>query len=343
MKIQLLVVICFLFLTTFIPLARAEFETHGGDAVVCFTIPIVEATVLVVPPNGRLITEGGYRAISSIETLESFQARLNLQSHSVLSELDQYDENLESLKFLTDQWKVLPEFYDLIIEQRNTIGTISESGLPAQFGINDIQDSDFQLGVPSNCSVIQLAMQRFNEVYYDARLWKHLSAGQKSILQLHEEIYRIGFMKFDHQNSLRTRELIVKMLQTNSKHLDELFFQKQTSFYGFDKYLLRSIFVVEFMRSLELVKSLDKLVNDYYKTQDESLLLEVKEVFNNLAFNGYQGDEGNLPGKYSEKMGNLYFTLLQFLAVPEDNAGTTLDEIRKTKEYLQYLKSEYVK
>lgn len=234
---------------------RADFlgqEGHGGDAIVCFNIPISRAVIsgeLVTPkseticyPNGQCetkipvervspinpivwrITDEGRRSIRSAKPLEQFLAEKISSKKLIVDELNRMSVEDGYLK-ITSAFRELPAVKESIRQQHQKLGWLLQEGIGSDYGLMDIKDSGF---VSENeidtryCKELQAVVRRDNQLWYDRDIIAHFDNAGKVLMQMHEEIYAWAKTRDTinekiggapmHRTSERTRGLILKLM-----------------------------------------------------------------------------------------------------------------------------------
>lgn len=226
--------------------AHAGSEAHGGDAVVCFSIPMSDAM-------GRdgMVTAAGRRNISKAVTLEWYRASLAMRNSKIKSMINLPYE--KALAALHSQFSMAPRFRKSLDSAHEILGNISERALPATAGLSDIRDSLTFVGYPHNCTLVQAAVREEDLITYDLDVWNAMSGFQQALLQLHEELYYLGSSRADiykHDDSSRTQLLILMLLTT--ENLTEQQMVQGLNRYQFGLYQTRS----ELKQALDMFRSI---------------------------------------------------------------------------------------
>lgn len=224
-------------------------EGHGGDAIVCFSIPIERALVQVAsgqedtcqPPGpcqghssptprpGPVwkMTEEGRRSIQSAKPLEQYLGERIASKKAVIDQLNQMSPE-DAYRKILQPFSKLPSAANRLSEMHQRLGWLSEDGIASEFGLADINDSGF---VNENeidrahCKELQAVVRRDNQLWYDSDIVSRFDTAGKVLIQLHEEIYAWGkgldainweiFGPPAHETSTKTRRLILKLLDGN--------------------------------------------------------------------------------------------------------------------------------
>ncbi len=230
-------------------------EGHGGDAIVCFSIPVDRAlykeTVGPVdecqppgpctktgsdgnqgyPRSGsgivwRLTTEGR-KSIRSAKPLEQYLGERSASKKIILDQLNQMSVK-EGYQHVLAPFTNLPAAFSRISQTHQQLGWLSEDGIANEYGLLDINDSGF---VNENeidrtyCKELQAVVRRDRQLWYDADIVSHFDNAGRVLIQLHEEIYtwakdqdQINWElngQLAHETSTKTRRLILKLLDNN--------------------------------------------------------------------------------------------------------------------------------
>lgn len=177
---------------------------HGGDAVVCFSIPVDQAM------SKGIMTARGRKAITSAVTNEYQQYSSRAAANPAIARLQKmsFEDALTELHAMAAG---VPAFFAQLEAAQKYIGQIDD-GLPAENGIEDVRDSGTGFGMPEGCDLVQAALRREDQMSYDPDVWKAFSGFQRALMQLHEEVYYIG-VQSGQQDSTRTQLLIGYLLQ----------------------------------------------------------------------------------------------------------------------------------
>ncbi|MBT4763033.1 MAG: hypothetical protein HOO06_15170 [Bdellovibrionaceae bacterium] len=227
-------------------------EGHGGDAVVCFSIPIEQALYRVTPKknssclrnlpcenksetasdqeqNGPAkvmwrMTDVGRKSIRSAKPLEQFLAERITGLNPVIAQLNQ-GTLTTGYNLLRSKLAHLPAAYEKNEEIHQALGWLEEDGIATEYGLADINDSGFATGInQKSCKELQAVVRKDNQLWYDPDIIGHFDTAGKILIQLHEEIYRWGKLQdqsnsqygdWAHGTSINTRHLILKILKPN--------------------------------------------------------------------------------------------------------------------------------
>lgn len=222
-------------------------EGHGGDAIVCFSIPIERALAHAdVPPgdgcqpDGTCIvhsgptpndlwrmTEEGRRSIQSAKPLEQYLGERIAGKKVILDQLNQMPVKDGYAKVIKTFSK-LPGAYSRVAEAHRRLGWLLDDGIASEYGLADINDSGFVNESEidrTHCKELQAVVRRDNQLWYDADIVKHFDNAGMVLMQLHEEIYawakQMDEINFSvpyrpaHETSTKTRRLILKVLDPN--------------------------------------------------------------------------------------------------------------------------------
>lgn len=198
-------------------------EGHGGDAVVCFTIPVDQAlyqeklgpekdcpTGSPCPGGGTStdssgktgrgsgtvwrMTEAGRKSIRMAQPLEQYLGARIESKKRVLDQLNQLSPE-EGYRKILQPFTRLPAAFNRISEIHQKLGWLHEDGIASEYGLLDINDSGF---VNENeidkihCKELQAVVRRDSQLWYDAGIVSHFDNAGKILIQLHEEIYAWG-------------------------------------------------------------------------------------------------------------------------------------------------------
>ncbi len=206
-------------------------EGHGGDAVVCFNIPVDRALYQqkvgrgnACPPgqpcqgsgqtdpaglaSGNVKTEPvrlgsgtvwrmseeGRKSIRSAKPLEQYLAERINSKKVIIGQLNQMSIEEGYRKVLLPFAK-LPAQFKRLADIHRKLGWLDEDGIASEYGLLDINDSGFinETEIDRNyCKELQAVVRRDNQLWYDADIIKHFDNAGKVLIQLHEEIYTWG-------------------------------------------------------------------------------------------------------------------------------------------------------
>jgi hypothetical protein len=205
-------------------------EGHGGDAIVCFSIPIERAIYQVQlssesecvtgspcsetrssssssssgarsGPVWRMTVEGR-KNIQSAKPLEQHLGE-RIAGHKVILDFLNNMPVKEGYKALLTSFTSLPATFDRISQIHQQLGWLTEDGIASEYGLLDVNDSGF---VPENeidtthCRELQAVVRRDYQLWYDADIIKHFDNAGHVLIQLHEELYAWGKLQ-DQINS----------------------------------------------------------------------------------------------------------------------------------------------
>jgi len=199
-------------------------EGHGGDAIVCFRIPIESALYQIntkpdnntcapggscsdgqssvsptdpnSPSSGIIwrMTDAGRKAIQSAKPLEQYLGERIASKKVIIDQLNQMSLQDGYEKILAPFTK-LPSAFSRISEMHRKLGWLNEDGISSEYGLMYINDSGF---VNENeidkthCKELQAVVRRDNQLWYDADIVSHFDNAGRVLIQLHEEIYTWG-------------------------------------------------------------------------------------------------------------------------------------------------------
>lgn len=256
-------------------------EGHGGDAVVCFSIPVDRALYQQKvgqenecqpgapcqgggsvekpgwPGSGSgtvwRMTDEGRKSIRSAKPLEQYLAERITSKKVVIDQLNQMSVEEGYQKVLLPFTK-LPAPFKRLSETHQKLGWLDEDGIASEYGLLDINDSGF---ISENeidktyCKELQAVVRRDNQLWYDADIVKHFDNAGKVIIQLHEEIYAWGKRQDEinweipgqpaHETSTKTRRLILKILDNN---IDQALVNENLKALGFSTMYWENLFKV---------------------------------------------------------------------------------------------------
>lgn len=226
-------------------------EGHGGDAIVCFNIPVSQALEqqtfgekdeCTTPPcmshsqpigpggsptSGTVwrMTEAGRKSIRSAKPLEQYQAERSAGGRAMIGQLNQMTPE-DGYKKLLQPFTALPAPFNRIKETHRKLGWLKERGVADEYGLADVNDSGFENNIDAvYCKELQAVVRRDNQLWYDETIFAAFDTAGQVLIQLHEEIYawaksvdkineRIG--PGAHEMSDKTRRLILQMLDQNA-------------------------------------------------------------------------------------------------------------------------------
>lgn len=228
-------------------------EGHGGDALVCFSIPVDRALYKVdlgsggnncVPPGpcsdsqssgspntpGSSVvwrmTDEGRKSILSAKPLEQYLAEKISSKKAYIDQLNQLSVEEGYRKILSPFIK-LPAPFSRLSEMHQKLGWLHEDGISSEFGLIDVNDSGFlnENEIDTTyCKELQAVVRRDNQLWYDADIVRHFDSAGRILIQLHEEFYAWSKQQDSinqkavvmpaHETSIKTRRLILKLLES---------------------------------------------------------------------------------------------------------------------------------
>lgn len=227
-------------------------EGHGGDAIVCFSIPVERALVqqkLIeeqpCPPGQECpsqlnssssprprvtwrMTDEGRRSIRSAKPLEQHLAERIASKKILIDQLNQLSVE-QGYRMVLQPLTKLPAAFTRVKEIHQKIGWLEQDGIASEYGLLDIDDSGFvhESEIDQKyCKELQAVVRRDNQLWYDRDILSHFDQAGKVLIQLHEELYAWG-KDLDaingtlsappaHETSTKTRRLILKALDTSA-------------------------------------------------------------------------------------------------------------------------------
>lgn len=230
-------------------------EGHGGDAIVCFSIPVDQALSKVgneqnsecttrnenefcaiesgpqKPGQGSGVawkmTEAGRKSIRSAKPLEQYLAEKISSKKLILDQLNTMPLQAGYEKMLSSMQN-FPAPFQRLVEIHNKLGWLHEDGISSEFGLIDINDSGFLSEQEIDrvyCKELQAVVRRDTQLWYDADIVSHFDNAGRIMIQLHEEIYTWGKQQDEinravlsipaHETSTKTRRLILKLIDEN--------------------------------------------------------------------------------------------------------------------------------
>ncbi|KYG63099.1 hypothetical protein AZI86_15375 [Bdellovibrio bacteriovorus] len=238
-------------------------EGHGGDALVCFSIPVQRAVVKESFGQEEDCTKGcsssgnsgstpratavwrmtaeGRAAIVSAKPLEQYLLEKIGGRQAMLDQLNRMSTEEAYTKVITSL-KTLPAAYEKVSLIHNKLGWLKQSGIASEYGLMDVQDSGFLKENEIDkvyCKELQAVIRRDDQLWYDSDIVGRFDNVGLVLMQLHEEIYawgkaqdQINFLQGPsaHETSVKTRRLILKLLDENlsadivNEHLKSLGF-----------------------------------------------------------------------------------------------------------------------
>lgn len=199
-------------------------EGHGGDAIVCFDIPLDRALSKVVlteeepcapgedcvkhreehsvgngpsaePPEAIWrMTEAGRRAIQSAKPLEQYLGERIAGRRAFFKRLN--ESSIENgYQLALQPFTQLPAAFEQIEKMHRNLGWLEQDGIASEYGLIDINDSGFvnESEIDAeHCKELQAVVRRDQQLWYDPDIIAHFDNAGKIIIQLHEEIYAWG-------------------------------------------------------------------------------------------------------------------------------------------------------
>jgi hypothetical protein len=198
-------------------------EGHGGDAIVCFSIPVERALYKIdlsgnekncvpgeqckevshstspgsISPASGIVwrmTDEGRSSIQSAQPLEQYLAARIASKKLILDQLNQMPIEEGYQKILLPMVN-LPAPFNRISEMHQKIGWLHEDGIASEYGLIDINDSGFLNEDEidkTHCKELQAVVRRDHQLWYDTDILKHFDHAGRVLIQLHEEIYAWG-------------------------------------------------------------------------------------------------------------------------------------------------------
>jgi hypothetical protein len=246
-------------------------EGHGGDAVVCFSIPIDQAVEKIsteskcIPSETQpcksssqtdgsqvatevwRLTDLGRKNISSAKPLEQYLAERIAGKKEFLTELNQMSVE-DGFNKLVFPLRNFPSAFDELYKINSKLGWLEQDGVASEFGLADINDSGFLNENEidrSKCRELQAAVRRDYQLWYDKDILSHFNNAGKILIQLHEVLYTWGKEKDNlnrsndlfgppaHTTSEKTRRMSLKLITTS---LDVNTLGEYLKDYGFSIY-----------------------------------------------------------------------------------------------------------
>lgn len=224
-------------------------EGHGGDAVVCFSIPVERALyqastgggdhcVTGEPclvhngPNSQpgavwRMTDEGRRSIVSAQPLEEYLGSRTTSGKRVLDQFNQMPVE-EGYRQSLLPFAKLPAASSRVQEMHRQLGWLTQDGVASEYGLMDVNDSGFLNENEidrAHCKELQAVVRRDNQLWYDADIIHHFDNAGLVAIQLHEEIYAWGKKEDEinreivgppaHATSANSRRLILKVFGEN--------------------------------------------------------------------------------------------------------------------------------
>ncbi len=297
-------------------------EGHGGDAIVCFSIPVEQAlykidtnpeivcpagencpSVVTGTPNDSTskstgivwrMTEQGRKSIQSAKPLEQYLAERITNKKIMIDQLNQLSTQ-EGYEKLLMPFTKLPAAFSRLSEIHHKLGWLQAEGISSEYGLIDINDSGF---VNENeidktrCKELQAVVRRDNQLWYDSDIVSHFDRAGLVLIQLHEEFYDMGksqdkinrdiFGQMTHETSVKTRRLILKIIDFN---LDENFVNDNLKDLGFSTLYWETTFntptPVGFFMTTDACKSEQQFLKNYLNTWafGNDFWLQTEELF----------------------------------------------------------------
>jgi hypothetical protein len=280
-------------------------EGHGGDAIVCFSIPIDQALYQVgntppntCPPNEKCsdksesrsgksgstsgiywrMTDAGRSSIRSAKPLEQYLGERISSKKTVIESLNQLSTE-DGYQKLLKPYMQLPAPFARIAETHQKFGWLNEDGISSEYGLIDVKDSGFinESEIDQNhCKELQAVVRRDNQLWYDADIVRHFDNAGRVLIQLHEEIYAWGKQQDEinlratgipvHQTSTKTRRLILKMLDEN---IDSRLLNENLKSLGFSTMYWENLFQIPtpvgYFMDSDTCKSEQSFLNNVFK------------------------------------------------------------------------------
>lgn len=228
-------------------------EGHGGDAIVCFSIPVDLALEKVGPekketcgssgscpsqigstrpvdlPSSGVtwkMTAAGRNSISSAKPLEQYLAERIQSKKAMIDQLNQMSVE-DGYRSLLSSFANLPAAASRLSDVHRQLGWLEDDGISSEYGLRDINDSGFVNESEIDtvyCKELQAVVRRDSQLWYDRDIIRHFDNAGKVLIQLHEEIYfwgksldkinlSVGVFP-QHETSVSTRRLILKLLDS---------------------------------------------------------------------------------------------------------------------------------
>lgn len=222
-------------------------EGHGGDALVCFNIPVDRALYKAnvgdsenngnncVPPgpcsdsntsvspqnpsggSGVVwrMTDEGRKSILSAKPLEQFLAEKISSKKILVDQLNQISVEEGYRKILSPIIK-LPAPFSRLSEIHQKLGWLHEDGISSEYGLMDVNDSGFlnENEIDKTyCKELQAVVRRDNQLWYDADIVRHFDNAGRVLIQLHEEFYAWG----KQQDAINQKAVVMPAHETSIK------------------------------------------------------------------------------------------------------------------------------
>lgn len=200
-------------------------EGHGGDAIVCFNIPIEQALYKVevgnhkdCPPGSSCsenkrssndpgsstgsspgsssgivwrMTDEGRKAIRSAKPLEQYVAESSPSKKLIVEQLNQMSVQ-KGYETVLRPFTKLPAAFSRISLMHKKLGWLHDDGIASEYGLIDINDSGWlkegQIDT-TRCKELQAVVRRDNQLWYDTDIVSHFDNAGMVLIQIHEEIY----------------------------------------------------------------------------------------------------------------------------------------------------------
>lgn len=171
---------------------------NGGDVIICTS-----------PLPGVL---GG----DEVLMVDFWLALIGAPMNPVQPEVNRF-EKLETFnkafQFFDEKLRRVPWFYNQMKQVAETLKIDNDSYVSGP--LIDALDDGFPFALPEECRKTQVALRRSQRVYLDKTLYAKMSEEQRAILYMHEYIYATGALRYGHDSSVRTQDLIVFLLQND--------------------------------------------------------------------------------------------------------------------------------
>jgi hypothetical protein len=328
---------------------------NGGDAVVCFSDDDTYNRVKNILINNK----------RSSQALNPFEDETNMSAVSSIQMLDFYEYQLPA-GFPPIQHKILPIQESFVSFINNKITEMSsKSGLADELkkqlasiplnrwraapGVVEIDDSDSAVTLPNGCLLVQMAVRKSEQVYYDKFLFTKLDETNRAGLVFHELIYKFS-VENGATNSRHSREVVGLLMGDEWTPLLPIEIHQQLRKIGrFDfplKYQDQLLWVHEFIEAGEWFSRLDiktkEIRIDKFTFQASSLFFdEAKEII------GVDGRIINHPRVKATGLFSLIAKDVWKVSKPkefgnlEKNYGTLIEEATIEVDFLRSMKLGY--
>jgi hypothetical protein len=224
-------------------------EGHGGNAVVCFSIPVERALYQASTGEGDncvagepclvhggpnttpgavwRMTDEGRRSIISAQPLEEYLGSRTASGKRALDQFNQMSVE-DGYRQAVLPFAKLPAASSHLQEMHRKLGWLTQDGVSSEYGLLDVNDSGFLNENEIDrayCKELQAVVRRDNQLWYDSDIIHHFDAAGLVAIQLHEEIYAWGKNEDEinreiagppaHMTSANTRRLILKIFGEN--------------------------------------------------------------------------------------------------------------------------------